>query len=87
MSSIYLLKFSYNDDEKLKRLLNIMGDFVDGIVVVYSSAKTSAGLSIQLRDKKISVHKAIPLDYSDPLRMYALSKISSDYNYFRLLNF
>ncbi len=55
-----------------------MRDFVDEIVVVYSSAKTSAGLSIQLRDKKISVHKVIPLGYSDPLRMYALSKISSD---------
>ncbi|ADN50927.1 glycosyltransferase [Vulcanisaeta distributa] len=82
MPSYGLLIFNRNEVVGTLRLIKLLNNTVDEIVIIDSSDPPKYR---ELMDRlmkygsKIIVFKTIPLGHVEPLRMYGLSKISTDY--------
>jgi len=74
--------FNRNDNEGIARNVSIMAKAVDEIVIVDSSDPPVYGDLLRRLLKygeTVSVHRAIPLGYVEPLRMYGIKKVSSSH--------
>ena len=75
-----LLTFNRNENEKVIKNLNLLKDFVHEIVIIDSSSKESfEGLMSSAESLNCKIFHVLPLGYPEPLRSYALSKVSSDF--------
>ena len=78
-----LLIFNRNDVNGVLRLTKLLNDAVDEIVIIDSSDppeyKRLMDKLTKRNLKRAVIFRAIPLGYAEPLRMYGLSKVNTDY--------
>jgi len=86
MQTISLLMFNRNENEGIIKNVKLLKDAVDEIVVIDSSdPEKYERLKKSLKLFNVKLFRTLPLGSQDPLFYYGISKVSSEYVYYTLM--